>query len=339
MREIVAPLLNWYRENKRDLPWRKDTQPYHIWISEIMLQQTRVEAVKEYYLRFLECFPDVASLAAAPEDMVLKQWEGLGYYSRARNLQKAARQIVAEYNGVFPSEYAAIRKLPGIGEYTAGAISSIAFHEPTPAVDGNVLRVISRVTQESRCIDLPAVKKEFFAKLAEIYPADHCGDFTQSLMELGAVVCVPNGAPKCAECPLRYICNAYQTDTIPLYPVRSKKQPRKIEEKTVLLLCYGEKIAIRKRTQSGLLKGMWELPNICGTPDPEELRTILQKEKIIPASMGLLGRQKHVFTHIEWHMTAYRVACKSISENFCWVTPEQLSAEYALPSAFAKFIK
>ena len=333
MQKIVSPLLEWYSASKRILPWRKNTDPYRIWISEIMLQQTRVEAVKEYYVRFLGRFPHISALAEAEEDEVLKYWEGLGYYSRARNLHKAAKLICAEYGGKFPSDYDAIRSLPGIGEYTAGAISSIAFELPVPAVDGNVLRVLTRLTSDERCIDEPAVKKDLTQKLAAIYPAERRGDFTQSLMELGATVCLPNGAPKCGECPLKDLCQGYRTDTALSYPVRKEKAPRKIEEKTVLLMEWDGKTALRKRTEEGLLKGLWELPNFSGTLTEEALC-----EMFSPRSISLHSRKKHIFTHIEWHMTCWRMILPAPLPEYEWVTEHQLKEDYALPAAFSKYI-
>ena len=333
MRNITEPLLKWYSENKRILPWRENTDPYRIWISEIMLQQTRVEAVKEYYLRFMERFPNVTELAEAREDEVLKYWEGLGYYSRARNLHKSAKVICAEYSGVFPRELSAIRALPGVGEYTAGAIASIAFEQPVPAVDGNVLRVISRVTADHRCTDDASVKKDITAKLAGIYPETHRGNFTQSLMELGATVCLPNGAPLCSKCPLSELCAAHKTNTVLSYPVRKEKHPRRIEEMTVLLLCCGDRIALRKRTEEGLLKGMWELPNLSGTLSEASLKAQFHPESIAP-----LGKKKHIFTHIEWHMNCWKITLPSPIPGYQWVTYDELKENYALPAAFGKII-
>ena len=197
---LPGVLLPWYRENRRELPWRRDREPYHVWLSEIMLQQTRVEAVKGYYTRFLEALPTIEDLANCDDDTLHKLWEGLGYYSRVRNLKKAANQIMKRHGGRFPDTYEEVRALSGIGDYTAGAICSICFDYPTPAVDGNVLRVISRLTEDATPIDLPARKKEVSQLLAAVYPAE-AGDFTQALMELGATLCGPNWKPRCQECP------------------------------------------------------------------------------------------------------------------------------------------
>ena len=221
--QITEPLLAWYEKNARVLPWRENTDAYRVWVSEIMLQQTRVDTVIPYYERFLRRFPDVAALAAAPEQELLKMWEGLGYYSRVRNMQKAAQQICEKYNGIFPDEYEQLLSLPGIGAYTAGAVASIAWNKPYAAVDGNVLRVVTRLTADSREISDTKFKNEITAALQEIYPVDKCGIFTQSLMELGAVVCMPNGTPRCTECPLQSLCSACAAGTQPAYPVKKKK--------------------------------------------------------------------------------------------------------------------
>ena len=239
-------LLTWYQAHHRDLPWRQDREPYHVWVSEIMLQQTRVEAVKGYYARFLSRLPTVSDLAEVPEPELLKLWEGLGYYTRARNLKKAAIQIMTEFHGKFPRDYAAIRSLPGIGDYTAGAICSICFEEKTPAVDGNVLRVVSRICDDHRCTDDPKVKRSITSSLAEIYP-EEAGAFTQSLMELGAMVCLPNGAPLCEQCPMLDLCLARMHNTISELPVRKPKKPRRQEDMTVFLLSCGGKIALERR--------------------------------------------------------------------------------------------
>ncbi len=236
--QITEPLLAWYEKNARVLPWRENTDAYRVWVSEIMLQQTRVDTVIPYYERFLRRFPDVAALAAAPEQELLKMWEGLGYYSRVRNMQKAAQQICEKYNGIFPNEYEQLLSLPGIGAYTAGAVASIAWNKPYAAVDGNVLRVVTRLTADSREISDTKFKNEITAALQEIYPVDKCGIFTQSLMELGAVVCMPNGTPRCTECPLQSLCSACAAGTQPEYPVKKKKAQRRIEDKTVLIMIH-----------------------------------------------------------------------------------------------------
>ena len=258
-------LLPWYADHYRDLPWRENRAPYRVWLSEIMLQQTRVEAVKGYYARFLQQLPTIAALADASEETLLKLWEGLGYYSRVRNLQKAARQIMEKHGGVFPQTYDEVRALAGIGPYTAGAICSICFDLPTPAVDGNVLRVVSRFTASDAPITDEAVKRETARMLAAVYPKGHCGTFTQALMELGATVCLPNGAPQCKDCPLQGLCEAEKQGRQRDFPVKAAKKPRRAEERTVLILRCGDKLAVCKRPERGLLAGLWQLPDTVGT--------------------------------------------------------------------------
>ncbi len=340
--QIVAPLLEWYEKNKRSLPWRENQEPYRVWISEIMLQQTRVEAVIPYYHRFMERFPTIAALAESQEEELLKYWEGLGYYSRAKNLRKAAQLICKDYQGQFPETFEEIRKLPGIGAYTAGAISSIAFGKAYAAVDGNVLRVVTRLTEKDQDIMEASFRKEVTKALEQIYPKKACAAFTQSLMELGAVVCVPNGNPKCVECPLALLCGAYQNKTQCRYPVKRKKAERKIEDKTVLLLKYQDKIAIRKRGTKGVLAGMWELPNLEGhQTDAEVCQWLAEQGIALHIAQNILDNRflaKHIFTHIEWRMECIAAECKTVSDEntFIWVTQAQLANEIALPSAFKK---
>ena len=337
LRLLPELLLPWFKQHRRDLPWRKDREPYHVWLSEIMLQQTRVEAVKGYYSRFLSRLPDIPSLANVEEAELLKLWEGLGYYSRVRNLQKAARVIMAEHNGVFPSDYAAIRALPGIGDYTAGAISSICFDAKTPAVDGNVLRVVSRVSDFHGCTDDASVKREITKALAEIYP-QKAGDFTQALMELGAIVCIPNGQPLCDVCPLGSICIARKNGTIDQLPVRAEKKKRKQENLTVFLLTCGEKVAIRKRETRGLLAGLYEFPHLSGTLSAEEIIHAAEDWALHPQFLEKTVGRKHIFTHIQWNMTGARLHCGSENSEFIWVDRETLLREYALPTAFHQFV-
>lgn len=334
LKEIVSPLLDWYGKNKRDLPWRHNSTPYRVWISEIMLQQTRVEPVIPYYLRFLETFPCVEALADASEDLLMKHWEGLGYYSRARNLQKAAKLIVEA--GGFPSDYEGWLKLPGIGKYTAGAICSIAFGLPTPAVDGNVLRVLSRVLGSTEDIANEKTKEQFSNALSTVYPPQ-TSDFTQSLMELGATVCLPNGEPRCEHCPLVGLCYAANNDMIDEIPVKTPKKGRKIEEKTVLILRANNKIAIRKRPEKGLLAKMWEFPNLEGALSEEEL--VAQPWLGEPCAVKLIGRAEHIFTHIEWKMVGYELRLKDEMPQFHWVSIAELLEEIAIPSAFRFYLK
>ena len=336
--DIVAPLLTWYSQNARVLPWRENTDPYRVWVSEIMLQQTQVDTVIPYYNRFLQQLPTIKALAEADESQLLKLWEGLGYYSRARNLQKAAKVIMEKHGGRFPTEPADMLALPGIGAYTAGAIASICFEQPTPAVDGNVLRVIARLTGSDADIALPQVKTSITDMLRAIYPDCRRGDFTQSLMELGATVCLPNGAPKCGDCPVRDRCRAYLDGTQRTLPVKTKKKPRKREEKTVFLLCCGDRLALRRRETTGLLGGLWELPNTEGCLTAEQAVPLLCEWGFPDFSIKAGRRKKHIFTHIEWQMTSLIVACGNMPEAFTWVTKAQLDAEIAMPSAFSPFL-
>lgn len=334
---MFEALIPWYEAHKRELPWRQDKEPYHVWLSEIMLQQTRVEAVKEYYRRFLTTLPTIADLAEAPEEQILKLWEGLGYYNRVRNLQKAAQTICADYSGVFPSEYAQIRSLSGIGDYTAGAIASICFDAPTPAVDGNVLRVYSRLLADDANIDLQTTKKRITRKLQETYPRKNPGIATQALMELGATVCVPNGAPRCDVCPVAEICQARKQDTWRDLPVRSEKKKRKIVDKTVFILLTEDTVALHKRSASGLLAGMWEFPNVDAKLDKQEAVTQVNGWQTEPVDLLMQTSYTHIFSHVEWHMTAYYIRCRKTNKKWKWVTKESLDETYALPSAFRPF--
>lgn len=334
---MFEALIPWYEAHKRELPWRQDKEPYHVWLSEIMLQQTRVEAVKEYYRRFVTALPTIPDLAEAPEEQILKLWEGLGYYNRVRNLQKAAQTICADYTGVFPSEYAQIRSLSGIGDYTAGAIASICFDAPTPAVDGNVLRVYSRLLADDANIDLQTTKKRITRKLQETYPRKNPGIATQALMELGATVCVPNGAPRCDVCPVAEICQAREQDTWRNLPVRSEKKKRKIVDKTVFILLTEDTVALHKRSASGLLAGMWEFPNVDVKLDKQEAVTQVTGWQAEPVDLLMQTSYTHIFSHVEWHMTAYYIRCRRTNKKWKWVTKESLDETYALPSAFRPF--
>ena len=329
-------LLPWYRNNRRELPWRADKDPYHIWVSEIMLQQTRVEAVKGYYSRFLQQIPNVQALAEADDDLLHKLWEGLGYYSRVRNMKKAAISIMQEHGGVFPREYEKIRTLPGIGPYTAGAICSIAFDLPTPAVDGNVLRVISRLTEDATPIDLPAYKKQTEQNLKEIYPPD-AGDFTQALMELGATVCGPNREPDCGNCPCRYICMAGKAGTAEKLPVKLPKKGRREEDRTVFILRCGDKYALEKRPGKGLLAGLWQFPNVMGKLDAASAISEVEKNGLKPTEIKRIVEKKHIFTHIQWNMSGVYMEVREETAGLRWFTAEQINAAAALPTAFRQF--
>ncbi len=344
---IAGRLLSWYDEHKRILPWRENRHPYRIWISEIMLQQTRVEAVKPYYDRFLEALPGISDLAAAREQELLKLWEGLGYYNRVRNLQKAAVMIMEEYNGEMPEEYELLLRLPGIGEYTAGAIASIAFSKPVPAVDGNVMRILARVLGDDSDISDGKLKKEYAALLGGIMPKDRPGDFNQALMELGATVCIPTGAPKCEECPIHKDCAACREGLTGQLPYKKKAKERAIEKKTVLLIRDGDHVVIQKRPVGGLLAGMYEYPMFEGWLSRKQALTIVKEMGYDPMDIRPSAQGVHIFTHKEWHMHSYfvkiadtvpeKTAKKGPGRRPFLIRPEQIDAEYPVPSAYRIF--
>ncbi len=331
---IVEPLLKWYDNSARVLPWRENPTPYRVWISEIMLQQTRVEAVKPYFARFVQELPDIESLAHAEDDKLMKLWEGLGYYSRARNLKKAAQIAVEQFGGMLPSTYDELLKLPGIGPYTAGAISSIAFHQPVPAVDGNVLRVITRITADYSNISDEKVKRSIEQSVWEILPRERAGDMNQALMELGATVCLPNGYPKCEQCPLYSLCEAGRQQNPLDFPQKNPKKERKIEEKTVFLLRYQDKTALRKRPEKGLLAGLYELPNVEGFLTQQEAHAQLKEWGLNPKTITKGGRGKHIFTHVEWHMKGYIAEVEAPQAGFIWVDQREQSSGFSVPAAF-----
>ena len=343
MENISPALLNWFYENQRVLPFRTDPSPYHVWLSEIMLQQTRVSAALPYYERFLAALPDIPALAACEEEKLNKLWEGLGYYSRVRNLQKAARIVCERYGGELPADYDAIRALPGIGDYTAGAICSISFGIPVPAVDGNVLRVFSRLYNDPGVITDPAVKKAFTARVMEHQPPAAPGDYNQALMELGALVCVPNGAPLCEQCPLARLCQARAAGTALSLPQKAAPKARKLEDLTVALVESPAGFLIQQRPEKGLLAGLWQPLLWEGTAMTAEQ---------LPAALTALGihgiteckpipKAKHIFSHIEWRMTGYTVTVEAqpAPDGWIWTTREQLQTEYTLPGAFKAYKK
>ena len=330
-------ILPWFADHARELPWRRDREPYHVWVSEIMLQQTRVEAVKGYYDRFLTALPDVAALAAAEPDTLTKLWEGLGYYTRVRSLQRAAQEIVQRHGGAFPQSYEAIRALPGIGDYTAGAIASICFGMPTPAVDGNVLRVVTRLTGDDRPIDGESVKRSIREVLTAVYPAGQCGDFSQALMELGATVCLPNGAPDCGACPMAELCRS-RDGGWKQRPVKPPKKARRQEALTVLYLECGGHLALRKRGSRGLLAGLWELPNVPGHLEPAAAAELVSGWQVKPRELAASVQRRHIFTHVEWDMLCYRFSCDAMPETFVWADGQRLETELGLPTAFRQFL-
>ena len=343
LKQLPEPVVTWFRANKRELPWRDHPDAYRVWVSEIMLQQTRVEAVKSYYHRFLEALPDVKALAEAEEDQLLKLWEGLGYYNRVRNMQKAATQIMVDYGGEFPQTYEEILNLTGIGSYTAGAISSFAFGLAKPAVDGNVLRVISRITGSDRDIMKQSVRKRMEKLLEQVIPADASSDFNQGLIEIGAIVCVPNGEPKCQECPAKEFCVAHKKGIEMELPVKKKAAARRIEKRTVLIFRDGETRGIRKRPAKGLLAGLYELPGVDGHLTMEEVIEYSKKIGLTPVRVKEAGKAKHVFSHVEWHMIGYQIQVdeleESCTDDMIFAHPEEIQQRYPIPSAFEKYMK
>lgn len=363
LKEITLPLLAWYDRNARALPWREHSSPYYVWVSEIMLQQTRVEAVKPYFARFIEALPDVTALAVCPEERLLKLWEGLGYYNRVRNMQKAAQLVVQEYNKELPHSYEELLELPGIGSYTAGAIASIAYGEAVPAVDGNVLRVISRICGSEEDIAKQAVRVRFEQELRAVMPKDRPGTYNQALMELGATVCFPNGAPDCEGCPVCTLCYAKQTGRQIQLPVKAAKKSRRIEERTVLVIRDDRCAAVRQRPRRGLLAGLYELPNCDGHLTQDEALELAKGYGFQPIRILSLAPAKHIFSHIEWHMTGYLVLVEETPEGerrpdpgigarheettedqretapLLFVEAAKTEREYPIPAAFAAYAK
>lgn len=342
IQQIAPPLLEWYAANARDLPWRENHDPYRVWVSEIMLQQTRVEAVKPYYHRFLQRLPTIQHLADLPEEELLKLWEGLGYYSRVRNMQKAAKLVVEQFGGTMPNTPDLLKKLPGIGDYTAGAVASIAYGYPAACVDGNVLRVFARLRNDPTDITLPRVKQLLSEDISTNMPGDP-GSFNQALMELGALVCLPNGQPLCQSCPLAHLCQSRAAGTQNRLPVKAAKAARQVSRLMVLVLRDSTgRIALRRRTL-GPLKGMWELPTL-----PLEEEATDQKAVQAAARLGFavtpikpLGSAKHIFTHREWQMEGWLLQSQNPftqpPEGWVFARPEQLQKDYALPAAFRSY--
>ncbi|MGN0983111.1 MAG: A/G-specific adenine glycosylase [Candidatus Limivicinus sp.] len=339
--EQCLPLIvAWYQQVRRPLPWRQEPAPYHVWLSEIMLQQTRIEAAIPYYHRFLAQYPTVAALAQAEEEQLMKLWEGLGYYSRARNLKKAAVRIVEQYGGRLPQQAVELKKLPGIGDYTAGAIASIAYGQPEPAVDGNVLRVLARLLASREDIALAGTKARFTALLRQSYPSGReAALLTEGIMELGETICIPNGEAKCAACPLQAHCLAHETDTVARYPVKSPPKERRLEQRTVLLLHHNGRYAIRKREGKGLLAGLWEFPNVLGRLSPAEAIAWAEAQGLTVTVCTPCPGGKHIFTHVEWHMDAYLLDCTGETGDFLWQSPQEIKRDFSVPTAFRFCLK
>lgn len=334
---VPCALVEWYKKNARDLPWRHDVTPYRVWVSEIMLQQTRVETVKPYFRRFLEAFPDVYHLADAQDDRLHKLWEGLGYYSRVRNMKKCALELVRSFDGVLPRDPELLKKLPGIGSYTAGAIAAIAYGVPAPAVDGNVLRVLSRLCDSHADIAQTQVRRAAERTVMQMIPEGAVSEFTQSLFELGATVCLPGSDAGCESCPVATHCHAHGNGTTAVLPVHSAAAPRKKEQLTVLLLRENGRYMLRKRPEKGLLAGLWEFPNISGQADETQVIEEARKLGFEPLRIRPIPSAVHIFTHKEWHMTAYLLDGTFEKADVCTADAAELASVYALPSAFAAF--
>lgn len=340
-KKLRRDLLEWYDSSARSLPWREKPTPYRVWISEIMLQQTRVETVKPYFEKFMREVPTIEDLAVINDDQLMKVWEGLGYYSRAKNLKRAAQIIVEKYNGVFPAELEEIQSLPGIGPYTAGAVGSIAFGIPIPAVDGNVLRVITRLTGSYEDIHEKETKTEISKVVQDILSTQRAGDFNQALMELGATICVPNGAPKCEHCPIQRSCEGHQQGIAQEIPMKTPKKLRRIEKLTVFIIKVKDRIALRRRPEEGLLAKLWEFPHVQGHLSTEECLAYLQKRKLLPNNIQPLGPSKHLFTHLEWHMIGYCIQLDELveTEEVSWLGVTEINDQYSLPTAFKQYKK
>ncbi len=338
------PLLEWYDKNKREMVWRDRMNPYYTWISEIMLQQTRIEAAKNYFVRFVGELPDIPSLADVPEERLMKLWEGLGYYNRARNLKKAAQIVVQKYDGELPADYNQLLELPGIGPYTAGAIASIAYGIKAPAVDGNVLRVVMRYLKCGDDVAKMSVRRRVEGMLLDIMP-ERPGDFNQAIMELGEVVCIPNGNPLCEKCPLREKCQARACDCTEKYPVKAEKKSRRIEKRTILVYEYRGKTGISRRPDKGLLAGLYEFPSLEGSMTPKACKEYLQDFGIEIDCVRSMGTATHIFSHVEWHMKGIHVRLSEeqdlgrIPGDVIFVTQDELTRKYTLPVAFHYYLK
>ena len=354
--EIIEPLLLWYQSQARSLPWREHPSPYRVWISEIMLQQTRVEAVKPYFERFTAALPDIRSLAECPEEKLLKLWEGLGYYSRARNLQKAAIILQDKYQVRLPADFDQLLTLPGIGRYTAGAVASIAYAQKAAAVDGNVLRVITRLIACSEDILKERTKRAVEAALLAVMPAGKAaGLFNQALMELGATVCLPKNSAHCPACPLKRLCLAFAEDCIAAYPCKAARKARRIETYTILRLEKDTCLALRQRPAKGLLASLWEFPNLPGHLTKKAVIETLFQAGFDTITIQKLPPAVHIFSHVEWHMYGWQVHVRETlrvaetspvapSDTVCltglsWHTPAEIAATYSIPAAFHYFFQ
>ncbi len=340
--QLNEPLLEWFDRHARVLPWRSDPSPYHVWISEIMLQQTRVEAVIPYYQRFLRELEDIEALSKCPEEKLLKLWEGLGYYNRVRNLKEAACQVMDQYQGCLPKEVSQLMHLKGIGSYTAGAIASIAYHVAAPAVDGNVFRVMTRICTDDSDITKGTFRKRLEQAISDAMPQDAPGQYNQALMDLGATICLPNGNPLCDQCPLSGLCKANQTNSQLLYPNKPKKVKRKVQSKAILIIKDGNHVVIQKRPKEGLLAGLYEFPSIDGKPTRKEILSHVEELGLEPLHIKKVEDAKHIFSHVEWQMTGYVVSVAQIdprASQLLMVELKDIKEKYAFPSAFFAYMK
>nr|WP_315019754.1 A/G-specific adenine glycosylase [uncultured Aminipila sp.] len=339
--QFQCDLLEWYHKNARVLPWRSEPTPYRVWISEMMLQQTRVDTVIPYFMNFICELPTVQALATVEEDKLLKLWQGLGYYNRALNLKKAAQILVAEHQGELPSEFTQLVSLPGIGPYSAGAIASIAFGKPVPAVDGNVLRIIARLLASHEDISNTKIRKQMQEIAAQLVSQEEPGNFNQALMDLGATICIPNGEPKCSQCPVSKHCKAYRHGLTSEIPIKVLKKVRSIDRKTVFVISSKEKFALRKREAGGLLPNLWEFPNVDVYLTEEQCKEVLTDMGIEVKQITELRPSKHIFSHREWHMNGFFIDAETDKSklDFIWVTKNEINQKYAVPTAFKDFIK
>lgn len=347
VKQFQEDLMNWYEKEARDLPWRRESSPYGIWVSEMMLQQTRVETVIPYYNRFMKAFPDVFDLALGEEDQLLKLWQGLGYYARARNLKKGAEMVVKNYQGKIPEDRDELMKIPGIGPYMSSAIASMAFQKPVASLDGNLYRVLARIflwEEEIKGVH----SRRVLADLAEnLLCRERPGDFNQAMMDLGATICIPNGAPLCGQCPVSVHCQAYREEKTDSIPVKTVKKPRKILDKTVFLVRYPNHVVLRKRPNQGLLASLWEFPNVDGHLSWKQAQHFLKLGGIMSLDFHEIGDSKHIFSHIEWRMKGYEIVLNDrilITDAFPysqwqWVEVDMLHQEYSIPSAFRDYMK
>ncbi len=341
MNEIKARALEYYVKNRRILPWRENPTPYYVWVSEIMLQQTRVETVIPYFERFIEAFPTIEALAMSEEETLLKLWEGLGYYSRARNLQKAAKMVLQENGGKLPENKVELMKLPGIGAYTAGAIASICYGKKETAIDGNLIRIGSRLCAYSGLTDTAQGKRLIEEFWKNLLPEKNAGDFNQAIMDIGATICLPNGEPLCERCPLQEYCEAYSQGNPTDFPIKKEKKSKRIEDKTVFVLRCENKLLLEKRPERGLLGGLLQFPMCDGHLDEKESLEYWRSKGFVPIRIQASFAAKHIFSHIEWRMISWEIVVdpfQVMEDDGIWVDVDKLD-EITLPTAFRSWRK